>query len=133
MKFPKLKRPVLCQIILYLPTLIPFIILLIDVILGLESEWSVILFLVLTVVDLVFLIKKAPIFMAMDLMLHTVKSFLRSRDYYISDINCSDIETAKNKITKRIPFLAKEYTPVSRQINPDVFRIKRYTATTAIF
>ena len=130
MKFPKLKHPVLCQIILYLPTLIPFIILLIDVILGLESEWSVILFLVLTVVDLVFLIKKAPIFMAVDLMLHTVRSFLRSRDYYISDINCSDIETAKNKITKRIPFLAKEYTPVSRQITPDVFRIKRYTPET---
>lgn len=127
MKFPKLKHPVLCQIVLYFPVAIPVIILLVDVVLELESILLIILFFVLSIFNVVFLLKKAPVFMAVDLMLHTIKSFLNSRDYYISDINGSDIENAKNKISKRIPFLAKQYSPISRSINPEVFRIMRYT------
>lgn len=117
MKFPRLNHPRLCQFILYLPALLPFIILLMAaVFLSVNETNETVLgvsFLACFPVVLIYLFKNAPLLICSDIFFAGISAWKKDRENYYTACNGTDRKTAEKHIIGRMSRCGKERKPLS--------------------
>lgn len=130
-RFPKLKKPTLCKIILYAPAFlwVPIGILIAIFEESLESfiPDSAIVFLMLTpmVFALVYLFHNPFMFLAMDVTLEGIRLHLKDRKFFQTGKNGSTRAEAEKNISRRMSRLG--YTCLPNKASPAPLLIKFYS------
>lgn len=130
-KFPKLKNPVLCKIILYAPAFLWMPILLLIAVFEEELEAVlpgfaiVILMLVLMIFALVYLFHNPFMFLGMDVSLEGIRLHLKDRKFFQTDKNGSTRTEEEKIISRRMSRLG--YTCEPNKASPAPLLIKFYS------
>ena len=130
-KFPKLKHPTLCKIIMYAPALLLLPILILTAIFEEELKVflpdSAIVFLILVpmVFALVYLLHNPFMFLCMDVTLEGIRLHLKDRKFFKTNKNGSSRTEAEKNIIRRMSRLG--YTCLPNKASPAPLLIKFYS------
>ena len=130
-KFPKLKHPTLCKIIMYAPALLLLPILILTAIFEEELKVflpdSAIVFMILVpmVFALVYLLHNPFMFLCMDVTLEGIRLHLKDRKFFKTNKNGSSRTEAEKNIIRRMSRLG--YTCLPNKASPAPLLIKFYS------
>lgn len=133
MKFPKLKKPVTTMVIMYLPVVMPFILVSAYLLIFTDGEMNPVRIFALLgslVFSLIFALKNFALYLAADVILQEIYVWQKARQYFESDINGRDLKTAEKIISRRCRFFGKEIEPTAKHENLIFFRLSRKNSST---
>lgn len=129
MKFPKLKHPTLCQIILYAPALLFFVVLLVGGVrlpFGYEpgSEYGIVLALS-GVLALCYLLRYFLLLLLSDAVFADIRAWKRTRMWYVTNRNGTDRKTAETVLHRRSRRCGRASPPVKSRYQPICLTYRR--------
>lgn len=127
LKFPKLKHPTLCKIILYAPAFLPFLVIILMLIFAEETEsfLTFLPFILSCIFSLVYLFHNPFMFIGMDVTLEGMRLNLKDRKFFETTKNGSTKKDAEKAITRRMSRLG--YTCEPNKASPAPLLIKFYS------
>lgn len=125
MKFPKLKHPTLCQILLYLPAFTFFVAIFLNIYIAdtVGGLVAILFFAGGAAFSLWYLIKNAILLIASDMIFSEIRYWKTARTVYFTERNGRNLATAEKRILRCLR--GKSVEPLNNFVQPIAFRYQR--------